>query len=243
MPFGSVAEINGMLHVGHGNRMFQLKEGAWEGENHDLGFLIGSVFECEGKGYVMRDDRFGVCKSIFECKSKTRDLELLTKIPYQYQLNKRSAIGHNGNIYLVGGYETDRIDCFDIKKREWSPIKKLKNERSLCSLAVVEDKLFVGGGRGERNSVECFSMEKQIWIDVKPSTKTYCQLSSCNGKLVATGGWYRSSCVELYDELLDEWLPMPPMNEGRVAHGAAGRKKDNEIIVVGDWVLSTQLNA
>ena len=37
---GRVAEINGILHVGEGNRMLQLKEGAWEGEKHRLPGII-----------------------------------------------------------------------------------------------------------------------------------------------------------------------------------------------------------
>ncbi|XP_065839777.1 uncharacterized protein [Oscarella lobularis] len=153
-PYGRVAEINGILHVGSGKRMLQLKEGAWEGETHHLDFKIGSVFECEGKGYVM--DGGGPfreqCTSIYEWKSETRHLELLTEIPNQYRLKYRSAIGHNGKIYLVGGgkWGSDEIDCFDISKREWKPIKRMKNKRWHCSLAVIDDKMFVwrriGGG-------------------------------------------------------------------------------------------------
>ncbi|XP_065836315.1 uncharacterized protein [Oscarella lobularis] len=235
-PFGCVAEINGMIHVGWLDRMFQLKEGAWKGEKHDLGFRIGSVFECEGKGYVMEGG--GVigaqCKRIYEWKSETRDLELLTEIPHEYQLNDRSAIGHNGNIYLVGGYpRSDRVDCFDINKGEWEPIKKMKNERYWCSLAVIDDKMFVGGGEGAGNSVECFLMKEQKWIDINPTTKYGCQFSSLNGKLVATGGRdWKSNCVELYDELSGDWLPLPSMNEGRCYHGAC-ETKDNQLVVVG----------
>ena len=121
-PFGNVAEINGMLHVGWLDRMFQFKKGAWEGEEHHLPGInwIGSVFECEGKGYVMDINDSYRCSSIYEWKSETRNLELLTKIPDEYQLKWRSAIGHNGNIYLVGGrWEgSDRVDCFDINKGE-----------------------------------------------------------------------------------------------------------------------------
>ena len=196
--------------------MFQLKEGAWKGEKHDLGILIGSVFECEGKGYVMEGGGFhGECKRIYEWKSETRDLELLTEIPHEYQLDHRSAIGHNGNIYLVGGWRSDRVDCFDIKKGEWEPIKKMKNGRYECSLAVIDDKMFVGGGEGAGNSVECFLMKEQKWIDINPTTNYECQLSSWNGKLVATGGDWKSNCVELYDELSGDWLPLPSMKAGR----------------------------
>ena len=230
-----MAEINGMIHVGWENRMFQLKEGAWKGEKHDLGFLIGSVFECEGKGYVMEGggDTVDECKRIYEWKSETRDLELLTEIPHEYQLINRSAIGHNGSIYLVGGkWGSDRVDCFDINKREWEPIKKMKNERIWCSLAVIDDKMFVGGGLWAENSVECFLMKEQKWIDINPTTKYLCQLSSLNGKLVATGGGGCSNCVELYDELSGDWLPLPSMSEGRFDHGAC-ETKDNQLVVVG----------
>ena len=147
-PFGRVAEINGMLHVGWYDRMFQFKKGAWEGEEHHLPGIkwIRSVFECEGKGYVMDINEDCQFSSIYEWKRETRDLELLTKIPDDYQLQFRSAIGHNGNIYLVGGEGSDQLDSFDINKGEWEPIKKMKNERGLCSLAVIDDKMFVGGG-------------------------------------------------------------------------------------------------
>ena len=233
-PSGRVAEINGMLHVGYGDRMFQFKKGAWEGEEHHLpGIqLIWSVFECEGKGYVIDINDSLRCSSIYEWKSETRKLELLTKIPDKYQLEYRSAIGRNGNIYLVGGWGIDRVDCFDINKGEWEPIKKMKNERCWCSLAVIDDKMFVGGGDGAGNSVECFSMEKQVWIDIKPPTKESCLLSSWNGKLVATGGKGKSNCVETYDELSGIWLPLPSMNKGRYGHGAC-TTKDNQLIVVG----------
>ena len=232
-PYGRVAEINGMLHVGWGDRMFQFKKGAWEGEEHHLpGISITSVFECEGKGYVKDINEKYRCTSIYEWKSETRNLELLTKIPDEYQLYGRSAIGHNGIIYLVGGEGSDRVDCFDINKGEWEPIKKMKNKRRACSLAVIDDKMFVGGGRGAGNSVECFSMEKQDWIDIKPTTEELCELSSWNGKLVATGGLGYSNCVEMYDELSGDWLRLASMNTGRVWHGAC-TTKDNQLIVVG----------
>ena len=217
--------------------MFQLKEGAWKGEKHHLGFNIGSVFECEGKGYVMEGGGNTVeqCKRIYEWKSETRDLELLTEIPDKYQLNARSAIGHNGNIYLVGGdYPSDRVDCFDINKGEWEPIKKMKNGQSWCSLAVIDDKMFVGGGWGSWNSVECFLMREQKWIDINQPTKFGCQLSSWNGKLVATGGDWKGNCVELYDELSGDWLPLPSMNEERYLHGAC-ETNDTQLVVVGGW--------
>ena len=233
LPSGRVAEINGMLHVGWGNRMIQFKKGAWEGEEHHLPGIkgIGSVFECEGKGYVIDQ-----CLSIYEWKSETRNLELLTKIPDEYQLIHRSAIGHNGIIYLVGGqiWGSGRVDCFDINKGEWETIKKMKKQRRSCSLAVIDDKMFVGGGRGAENSVECFSMEKQDRIHIKPTTKKECQLSSWNGKLVATGGLGKSNCVEMYDELSRDWLPLPVMNQGRCDHGACATK-DNQLIVVGGF--------
>ena len=236
-PCGCVAEINGLVHVGDGDRMFQLKEGAWEGENHHLGFDIGSVFECEGKGYVMHGGgpTLEQCKSIYEWKSETRDLELLTEIPDEHQLKYRSAIGHNEKIYLVGGLRSDRVDCFDINKREWEPIKNMKNERWMCSLAVINDKMFVGGGVGAGKSVECFLTKEEKWIDIKPTTKESCQLSSWNKKLVATGGeWETSNTVEVYDEVSGDWLPLPSMNKRRFRHGVC-MTEDNQLIVVGGY--------
>ena len=230
-PRGRVAEINRMIHVGWKDAIYWLKDGEWDKKNL-LGFEIGSVFESEGKGYVI-DDRLGVCKNIYEWKTD-KDLELLTKIPVEYQLNYRSAIGHQGSIYLVGGKGSDQVHCFDISRREWRPIK-MHRERFMCSLAVIDDKLFVGGGletHGADRCVECYLMKEEKWIDIKPTAREWCQLSSWNGKLLATGGWRESNCVEMYDELSGDWLPLPSINHGRHWHGAC-TTMNNEIVVVG----------
>ena len=123
-PSGRVADINGMLHVGWEDTMFQFKKGAWKGQEQHLPGIhrIRSVFECEGKEYVIDINDKDRCSIIYEWKNGTRDLELLTKIPKEYQFNYRSAIGHNGNIYLVGGGNSsigsDQVDCFDNHKGE-----------------------------------------------------------------------------------------------------------------------------
>ena len=225
-----MAEINGMIQVGVGDTMHQLNKGVWEGKDHHLGVRIRSVFECEDKGYVMDF----ACKSIYEWQSEERDLELLTKIPDQCQLNNRAATGHNGNIYLVGGWQSNRIDCFNIIRGEWKPITKMQNERLSCSLAVIDDKMFVGGGFGAGKSVECLSMKEEKWVNIKPTAKKLCQLSSWNGKLVATGGLYKSNSVEMYDELSGEWLSLPSMNKGRSSHGVC-TTKDKQLVVVGGF--------
>ena len=127
-----------------------------------------------------------------------------------------------------------------VNKGEWKTIKKMKRKRDFCSLAVIDDKMFFGGGKGAGKSVECFSMAKQQWIDMNPTTEQSCQLSSWNGKLVATGGLGKSNCVEMYDELSGDWLRLASMNTGRVWHGACSTK-DNQLIVVGgmgNWTLS-----
>ena len=232
MPFGRVAEINRMIHVGDMDTMYQFKNGAWE-ERLYFGFDMRSVFECEGKGYVM-DNHEGVCKNIYEYewKSEERDLELLTEIPYLYQLEDRSAIGHDRKIYLVGGKDSDRVHCFDTNEREWEPIKEMKRERWDCSLTVIDDKMFVGGGFGADNSVECYLIEEEKWIDITPSTENLCKLSSWNGKLVATGGLDKGNRVELYDDLSGDWLPLPSMNRARLGHGTC-TTKDNHLVAVG----------
>ena len=231
-PRERVAEINGTVHVGWKDTIYWLKEGEWDKKNL-LGFEIGSVFESEGKGYVIGDS-LGACKNIYEWKTDKKDLELLTKIPDEYQLNYISAIGHQGGIYLVGGKGSDKVCFFDISTREWKPIK-MRRERFMCSLAVIDDKMFVGGGLGPDGadrSVECFLMKEEKWIDIKPASKEWSQLSSWNGKVLVTGGWRESNCVELYDELSGDWLPLPSMNHGRHWHGAC-TTKNNEIVVVG----------
>ncbi|XP_065845635.1 uncharacterized protein [Oscarella lobularis] len=236
-PLGCVAEIDGIIHVGWEDTMYWLKNGQWR--SRILGFMIGSVFECDGKGYVMDVGRacplvWGECRKIYEWKNETT--KLVTQIDGQYQMKYRSAIGHKEKIYLVGGKEEneacDSIDCFDVAKREWEETRlNMKKSRKWCSLAVVDDKLFFGGGKGS-NEVECLSIGEEKWIQVGATTEENCRLSSWNGKIVATGGGRGSRRVEMYDERSGTWLPLPSMNHARVNHGACSTK-DNRLVVVG----------
>ena len=107
--------------------------------------------------------------------------------------------------------------------------------------------MFIGGGWEAKNSVECFSLEKQEWIGIMPTTEDFCELSSWNGKLVATGGeeGFRkgSNYVETYDDMSGNWFPLPSMNKGRFAHGVC-TTKDNQLIVVGGvGALYSDLNS
>ena len=124
------------------------------------------------------------------------------------------------------------IVLINISKREWEPLEETKRCHGACSSAVIDDKIFIGGGLSADKSIECFLMERQKWIFIKSNPMFDCQWSSWNGKLIATGGQEESDCVDLYDELSAEWLPLPSMNIAREEHGVC-ETKDNELIVVG----------
>ena len=237
-PYGCVAEINGAVHLGWGNKIYWLKNGKWKEKRLETSSPIGSLIECEGNGYVINGGGFfgDRCKTISVWNNETEDLELLTKIPPEYQLRHRSAVGQNGKIYFVGGFDgkkTNQVDCFDIHTKTWSEAKRTKQTRWASSLAAIDDKLFVGGGWGHSDA-ECFLIKEDRWVDIKPNTKEDCEWSSWNGKLVATGGHGSSNVVEMYDDSAGDWLPLPPMNKGRWEHGACATKENKLFVVGGD---------
>ena len=233
-PYERVAEIDETIHVACSNTIYWMKNGQWEEKN--LAFGIASVFESEGTGYVMTGDWWRRCEKIFQWKSKKKKLKLVTEIPSEFQMKYRSVVGQKNRIFLMGGVDgtkSKRVDCFNTVKGKWEEMKPMTKGRCESSLAAFDNKIFVGGGDGS-NEVECFLTSEEKWVKIKETKKTDCQLSSWNGKLVATGGRERSDVVEIYDDLSGHWLPLPSMIRGRYGHGVCATK-DSKLVVVGGW--------
>jgi kelch-like protein 10 len=86
-----------------------------------------------------------------------------------------SCITFHGCVYAIGGFTFVRSNFIDLSRGEkydpetdtWSPIPDMSMVRREKATAVIDDKIFVIGGRVGKfqttNRVECFSDEENEW--------------------------------------------------------------------------------
>ena len=246
---GRVAEIDRKLIIATNTRqLYEFSDGKW---NESLvGVNIRSLMKCDEKGYILVRDERSVCRHISEIDST----KVLAMLPDSHQLRYASAIGHKDKIYVVGGEDKasnavkNIVSVLNVKNNKWMKIKCMSLKRLACSLMIIDDKLFVGGGRGTdlfgSNAIECLDLGAEKWTTLCPTTNEHCQLASVHGKLVAIGGsryhTLPSSSVEVYDSAanFESWLPLPSMKDKRYGHGAC-TTEDSTLYVVGGWLHST----
>jgi N-acetylneuraminic acid mutarotase len=71
-------------------------------------------------------------------------------------------------MYILTGGETSSCEKYDPETDTWSPIPNMVMKRCGMATAVIDDKIFVIGGRDYKhnptNRVECFSDEENEWF-------------------------------------------------------------------------------
>jgi len=131
-----------------------------------------------------------------------------------------------GRLYALGGVSSIRandslktVECYDAEKNVWETVADMSTERWGGTAAVLDDKLFVMGGRNARQlnlaSVEYYERASNEWKQVAPMNKgRYGHAAAVwNGRLYVMGGAGAGSSVESYDTERDEWVLESSGNE------------------------------
>lgn len=104
----------------------------------------------------------------------------------------------------------------------WSSCKTMHSKRTFFGVAILNDKVFVAGGRNSTDlkvtdSVECYDPKTDLWTTIanmKEPRATH-GLVALNGCLYAVGGfsysridskYIRSKTIERYCPEIDEWI-------------------------------------
>ena len=185
-------------------------------------------------------------QSIAKYTVKKNEWKHVTDIPSWDQLHWYGITADRDHVYIVGGRgeggnTRDTILVYDIKTGTQCGRKKMNSKRGGCSCAILDNLLFVGGGDDgvhDLNTVECIPLTDDCSHPRVAETPTYdCSLASLCGQLVMSGGWVGdsvSNMVSVLSPSLNRWLPLPPMNKQRVAHGTC-TVGDDTLMVVGGW--------
>ena len=130
-----------------------------------------------------------------------------------------------GRIYVVGGRVgtgtmTSNVERFD---DAWTTVPPVTHFRSLCTTAVIAEKLYVCGGEGGRahNTVERFDPAHETWELLRPTLyrRKDTTMEVLRDRLYLIGGMgdYRRplDSVECYDPETDSWAESTPMSHAR----------------------------
>lgn len=72
---------------------------------------------------------------------------------------------YNEKVYVISGSHNNRVEAFDIKSNEWEKIPKLPRRRELASATVIMDRIFVFGGKNDKDnySKKIFYYDNKDW--------------------------------------------------------------------------------
>ena len=255
-PYNAAVYMNKELTVRHHDWMhhWHLDQNNWdEFRVTPLNINLRNVFRCGNRCLIIGKDFNDNDKKLKLYQWVHSELQLITVLPKEHQLDALSAIGDERNsVYIVGG-EVEKgsyskgVSCYNLDSHLWEPMPDMPTGRKWCSLAILDNSLYVGGGdtiKGPSNLVECLplSTERDIKWDTLPSTTAKdCKLAAFCGKIVATGGQYRSTVFEVYDKTDKAWLRLPSLNVGRNAHGVCA--SGNVLLVVGGHRAENSIEA
>lgn len=154
----------------------------------------------------------------------------------------RSAVTchHNkGRLYLLGGfdgtYSTTSVECFDVKTLAWQDCEDMASAKSEPCSGSKDHFIIIAGGAvagKPTNSVEALDTQSNKWISLpsmkvdRASAASTCTLRRRDINIVVAGGKTATEKASRSVEMLIgdlenpstlEWLPLPPMLEGRTA--------------------------
>lgn len=153
-------------------------------------------------------------------------------------------VGHRDGIFRIGGMtarnrsgekqdlvSTDGVLRFDLSRRRWERFAQLPEPRSSHDAVVVGDRLYVGGGWSMRGGTNA-----PVWLDDllelnldkpdggwtrirQPFKRRALAMAATDARIVFVGGMDSdgrpTGAVDLFDPARRQWLPGPPLPEGR----------------------------
>lgn len=149
--------------------------------------------------------------------------------------------GHDGWSYL------NSVERLDLTTKTWSYIAPMQTMRSTAGVAILEDKLYVVGGRESsicHRTVEVYCPHTNRWMMKSPMNKRRggVSVASYNGALFVFGGHdlpvsnpacQRTSSIEKYDPASDTWTLIANLDMGRDSIGVS--VLGNSIITIGGF--------
>jgi N-acetylneuraminic acid mutarotase len=145
---------------------------------------------------------------------------------------------------ILGWSYLNSVERLDLTSKTWSFVAPMQTMRSTCDVAILNDKLYVCGGRESslcHRTVECYDITLNKWTMKAPMNKRRGGVSAAafNNAIYVFGGFdlpvsnpacQRTSSVERYCPVTDTWTLIANLDVGRDSIGL--EVLGNYIIVV-----------
>ncbi|XP_077296166.1 kelch-like protein 1 [Arctopsyche grandis] len=153
------------------------------------------------------------------------------------------AVVLNNKLITMGGViddkATNKVCCFDLITKEKTELQAMQQERKFFAVTVIDDQVFVMGGRNNKNelinSVERYDIVTNTWtnVDHMLTTRNGHEIAVVGKKIYAIEGWSSDglNTMEMYDTQQDKWTAAPPMKEKRNSFAAV--TMGNHIYAIG----------
>lgn len=156
-----------------------------------------------------------------------------------------SPVTINDRMYMFGGLMDDQpLDTavvYDMNCDKWLSLPKLTFKSFNCSAALIDNTIYVAGGRTKDSSGNVRAISEVISLRLNESSWRKhpileygnATLTALHDKLIATGGMSNGDDVNkvyVFDFISKQWMPLPDMTVARSNHG---------VCVTGNYSLAT----
>lgn len=202
-----------------------------------------AVADLDGKVYVLGgypSTRVSV-RTVQVYDPSTDSWELTTPLPRP--VNHPMAASVNGKLYFIGGQVSasgggpflDDVREYDPVTKEWTQRADMPTRRSGGVAAVIDDKIYVAGGRPSRgHDFAAYDPATDTWTELPdlPTDRNHTAGAAIDGRMYIVGGRFgagfssaMTNALEVYDPVTNEWsslAPMPTVRGGLNAVAANG---------------------
>jgi N-acetylneuraminic acid mutarotase len=194
------------------------------------------VAATDGKIYVIGgypSDRKTVA-TVQVYDARTDKWQILAPLPQP--LNHVIAAAINGKIYVMGGQTSEisepekagfvnTVYEYDPGQNKWTTRASMPTSRSGGAAAVVDDKIYVAGGRPPHgHDFAVYDPKSDIWTQLAnlPTQRNHLAAGAYEDKVYVVGGRFgggfqseRTAAVEVYDPKTRQWTKRAPMLKPR----------------------------
>jgi N-acetylneuraminic acid mutarotase len=153
-------------------------------------------------------------------------------VPLPVPLNHVMAASANGRVYAIGGQTSENSDPqkagfvntvyeYDPASNRWTAKTPMPTRRGGGAAALVDDKIFVAGGRppgGADFAVYDPKADRWTALPNLPTQRNHLAAGAHGGKVYVVGGRFeggfrseRTNVVEVYDPITNQWSKRAPM--------------------------------
>ncbi|AFK04837.1 Kelch repeat type 1-containing protein [Emticicia oligotrophica DSM 17448] len=171
------------------------------------------------------------------------------EIPKERLRGSAGCVVYKNKIYLVNGITDGHwdghvawFDEYDPKTNQWKKMADAPHVRDHVSVAIINDKLYVAGGRRStarinqvlnltEPAIDVYDFKTNKWSTLPselnlPTQRAGNSSVSLGDKLLVIGGESAAQVpshneVEAFDTKKMQWVPFPHLNQGRHGTGAA----------------------